>query len=109
MKVKTLALSAIICGASMLGLNFSTAYAAINLQNEKIEQNIEIEQLSQKVRDRNEAIGAVLGIAAIAAIANHNDKHSDDYRHHNYRRHENYHHHGRHHMPPPPRHHHHYR
>jgi hypothetical protein len=108
MKVKTLALSAIICGASMLGLNFSTAYAAINLQNEKIEQNIEIEQLSQKVRDRNETIGAVLGIAAIAAIANHNDKHRDDYRHHNdyYRNN----HHGRHHMPPPSRHHHgHYR
>ena len=104
MKVKTLALSAIICGASMLGLNFSTAYAAINLQNANLEQNIEIEQLSQKVRDRNEAIGAVLGIAAIAAIANHNDKHRD------YHRHENYHHHGRHHMPPPPpRHHHHYR
>lgn len=48
MKVKTLA---IICGASILGLNFSTVYAA-NLQTEKNNQNIKIEQLSQEIRDR---------------------------------------------------------
>lgn len=100
MKAKTLVMSAIICGASILGWNFSTAYAASNLDNFKINQDIKIEQLSQEVRDRNEAIGAVLGIAAIAAIANHHDKHKDDNR---YR--EDYHRHGRHHNPPPSRHH----
>ena len=42
--MKTLALSAIICGASILGLNFSTADAA-TLQSEKINQIADIEQL----------------------------------------------------------------
>ena len=81
MKAKSLAMTAIICAASIFGTNFATAYSApfsYDLQATKIENNIETEQLSQKVRDRNRVIGAVLGIAAIAAIANHNDKHRDD-------------------------------
>ena len=84
MKAKTLALSAIICGASILGINFSTVYAASkDLQTTKIEQNIETEQLSQTVRDRNKVIGAVLGVAAISAVAS-KDKHNSH--HENYRR-----------------------
>ncbi len=74
MKAKTLALTAIICGASFLGMNLTAAYAASFDTATKIENNIQTEQLSQKVRDRNRAIGAVLGIAAIVAITN-NDKH----------------------------------
>ena len=87
MKAKSLAMTAIICAASIFGTNFATAYSApfsYELQATKIENNIEpaenaeTEQLSKKVRDRNRVIGAVLGIAAIAAIANHNDKHRND-------------------------------
>lgn len=72
MKAKTLALTAIICGASFFGLNLTTAYAAAFDTVTKIENNIQTEQLSQRVRDRNRAIGAVLGIAAIVAISEHN-------------------------------------
>lgn len=95
MKAKTLALTAIICAASFFGMNLTAAYAATFDTTTKIENNIQTEQLSQKVRDRNRAIGAVLGIAAIAAIVNHNDKHSDNNSHENYRN-------GRNNAPPPP-------
>ena len=98
MKAKTLVLSAIICGASILGLNFSTVYAATNFQTAQINQNIEIEQLSQK--DRNGLTGAGKAIAAIEAAKN-KDKHKND------KRHEDYHHRGHHHNPPPVPHHHH--
>jgi len=77
MKAKTLAMTAIICGASFLGINFTAAYAASLDTVTNIESSMQTEQLSKKVRDRNRAIGIVLGIAAIAAIAN-NNKHRDD-------------------------------
>lgn len=98
MKAKTLAMTAVICAASIFGTSFATAYAApfsYDLQATQIENNIETQPLSQKVRERNEAIGAVLGIAAIAAIANHYDKHHnyDNDRNYNDRnRHDNYNH-----------------
>ena len=96
MKAKALVLSAIICGASMLGLNFSTVYAATNFQTAQIHQNIVIEQLSQKDRDRNGLTGAGKAIAAIEAAKNKN-KHKND------NPHEDYHSHRRpHHNPPPP-------
>lgn len=101
MKAKSLAMTAIICAASIFGTNFATAYSApfsYDLQATKIENNIETEPLSKKVRDRNRVIGAVLGIAAIAAIANHNDKHRDDDNDNHYNRRRN----GRHNTPPPP-------
>jgi len=77
MKAKTLAMTAIICGASFLGINFTSVYAASLDTVTNIESSMQTEQLSKKVRDRNRAIGIVLGIAAIAAIAN-NNKHRDD-------------------------------
>ena len=78
MKAKTLAMTAIICGASFLGINLTPVYAASLDTITNIESSVQTEQLSKKVRDRNRAIGAILGIAAIAAIAN-NNRHSDDY------------------------------
>ncbi len=85
MKAKTLALTAIICGASIFGINLAPAYAAAqNMQISQIEDT-QTEQLSKKVRDRNRAIGAVLGIAAIVAISEHN-KNKDRDNHHEYNR-----------------------
>lgn len=78
MKAKTLAMTAIICGASFLGINLTPVYAASLDTVANIESSVQTEQLSKKVRDRNRAIGAILGIAAIAAIAN-NNRHSDDH------------------------------
>jgi len=104
MKAKSLAMTAVICAASIFGTNFATAYSApfsYDLQATEIENNIETEQLSKKVRERNEAIGAVLGIAAIAAIANHYDKHhnDDNDRHYNDRHRRNHYNHDRHNRP----------
>jgi len=48
MKAKNLVISAIICGASILGLNISTADAANNLQTTKINYDINIEQLDKQ-------------------------------------------------------------
>lgn len=81
MKIKNLALSAIICGASIFGLNLPNAQAAADFGITNIEQNTEIEQLSQKVRDRNRAIAAALGIAAIVSAVD-NDYYDDDYYYH---------------------------
>lgn len=103
MKAKTLALTAVICAASIFGTSFATAYAepfSYDLQATEIESNIEMQPLSQKVRERNEAIGAVLGIAAIAAIANHNDKHHNNDRHYNDRHRHNHYNHDRHNRRP---------
>lgn len=86
MKAKTLALTAIICGASILGLNLTPVYAAT------VESVPKIEEQSQSVRDRNRVIGAVLGVAAVAAVASKN-KH--DSRRDNYRQPQR-------HTPPPP-------
>lgn len=94
MKAKTLALSAIICGASILGINFSTAYAATKINTATIEQNIQTQELSQKVRDRNRAIGAVVGVAAVANKNKHHDHYREPYRPNDR--------HGRHYPPPPP-------
>lgn len=106
MKAKTLVLTAIICAASFLGMNFTAVYAASLDTVTNIESNVQTEQLSKKVRDRNRAIGAILGIAAIAAIAN-NNRHSDDHYDRGSQRGK-----GRHHdrntPPPPPMPHHHY-
>ena len=77
MKAKTLAMTAIICGASFLGINLTPVYAASLDTVTNIESSMQTEQLSKKVRDRNRAIGIVLGIAAIAAISN-NDRHRND-------------------------------
>ena len=53
--MKNLALSAIICGASILGLNFSTADAAINLEIEQLDkQNI----ISYRDSESNRYTGA---------------------------------------------------
>ena len=78
MKAKTLAMTAIICGASFLGINLTPVYAASLDTVTNIESSVQTEQLSKRVRDRNRAIGAILGIAAIAAISN-NDRHRDDH------------------------------
>ena len=67
MKAKTLALSAIICGASILGLNFSTADAA-TLQSEKINQIADIEQLIT-YRDSNRYTGGERARRAIEEAA----------------------------------------
>lgn len=94
MKAKTLALTAIICAASIFGTSAAPVYAAT--QNTPISQiNIQTEQKSKKVRDRNRAIAAVLGIAAIAAIANNHDRHSERNRNEDYNR-------GSKRTPPPP-------
>lgn len=77
MKATTLMLTAIICVISILSVNVATVFAeplTYDLQVSRIENITEFQHLSKKVRDRNTAIGAVLGIAAIAAIANNNHK-----------------------------------
>ena len=94
MKTKTLILSAIICGASILGINFSAAHAATSSQIEKINPNIEIEQ---KSRYGNSPSGGILIIQTIEKNK-HKDKNKHNYRHENYQRHD------RHHTPPPPHH-----
>lgn len=58
MKIKKLALAAVICGASILGTNFATAFAepfTYDLQATQI-KNIETEQLSQKLCEQNKII-----------------------------------------------------
>ena len=59
MKAKNLALTAIICGASILGMNLNAAYAASFDTVKKIKNNIQTEQLNQEVRDRKRAIVAI--------------------------------------------------
>ena len=67
--MKTLALSAIICGASILGLNFSTADAA-TLQSEKINQIADIEQLiTYRDSDSNRYTGGERARRAIEEAA----------------------------------------
>lgn len=82
MNAKTMVLSAVICGASILGVNMTAAFAApmtYELQAKEISEGVETQELSQSVRNRNRIIGAVIGAAAIGAIINHNKKHSDSY------------------------------
>ncbi|MBQ7706103.1 MAG: hypothetical protein IJT73_11895 [Selenomonadaceae bacterium] len=58
MKIKKLALAAIICGAAILGTNFTTAFAepfTYDLQATQIETT-ETEQLSQKLCEQNKII-----------------------------------------------------
>ena len=97
MKTKTLVLTAIICAASIFGMNFSTAHAATNLQ---VGSNLHTQQLSQQAQDRKKIVGTFLGIAAVNA-ANQQNKNKNDYRHESHHRHMP--------PPPPPRHHHHHR
>ena len=96
MKAKVLAITAIICGASIFGMNIASA-AAFNIQTTQSET----QQLSQKVRDRNTAIAAVVGVAAIAAASKHHDRHHSDY-YDRYDHDRNYNRPHRHNPPPPP-------
>lgn len=81
MKAKTMALSAIICAASVFGFNVTAAFAepmTYELQAAEF-SGVETQELSQAVRNRNTIIGVIAAGAAIAAISNHNKKHSDSY------------------------------
>ncbi len=82
MNAKSMVLSAVICGASILGVNMTAAFAApmtYELQAREISEGVETQELSEAVRNRNRIIGAVIGAAAIGAIVNHNKKHSENY------------------------------
>lgn len=59
MKAKNLALTAIICGASILVMNLTVACATSFDTVKKIKNNIQTEQLNQEIRDRNRAIVAI--------------------------------------------------
>ena len=60
MKSKNLTFLAIICGASILGLNFSTADAAINLEIEQLDKQNVIKQnvISYRDSESNRYTGA---------------------------------------------------
>ena len=77
MKIKTLALTAITCAASIFGTSMTTAFAA-PIYDLTSPTQIETQDLSKSVRNRNTIIGAVVGAVAIAAIANHNNKKNYD-------------------------------
>lgn len=82
MKAKTLALTAVTCVAAIFGTSVPAAFAepmTYDLQATEISSEVETQELSAAVRNRNRIIGAIVGAAAIGAIINHNKKHSDSY------------------------------
>lgn len=93
MKTKNLLMTAIICGASIFGFNFSTAQAATNFEITNIDQNIKIEQLSHHKKDPASSHSMRLR-KIIDEMERDNNK--------NHRHHEDYHDRGHHHYPPPP-------
>ncbi len=77
MKFKTLALTAVTCVASIFGTSMTAAFAS-PIYDLNSPAQIETQELSKSVRNRNTIIGAVAGAVAIAAIANHNNKKNYD-------------------------------
>lgn len=82
MKAKTLVMSAIICGASICGFNFSTAQAATSIEITNINQNIETEPLNQKNISRVPPTNSGSKISV-----NHNKHKNNSYEnHHNHKK-----------------------
>lgn len=82
MKLKIMAVTAITCVAAIFGTSVPAAFAepmTYDLQATEISAEVETQELSAAVRNRNRIIGAVVGAVAIGAIINHNKKHSRNY------------------------------
>ncbi len=83
MKTKALALSAMILASSFgfTGVTHAAAFSP-DAQILQIENQVETQQLSRKVRNRNKIIAGVIGAVVIGSIINNNNKRdrvSDDY------------------------------
>lgn len=82
MKLKTMAATAVTCIAAIFGTSVPVVSAepmTYDLQATEITSEVETQDLSAAVRNRNRIIGAIIGAAAIGAIVNHNKKHRDNY------------------------------